>query len=60
MRSALVVYVALTALTLAVFAIWPELDRMVAHYFFDPKGFFAQDSFERSAREFFRLTHSSC
>ncbi len=56
MRSALAVYVALTALTLTVFAIWPELDLAVARYFFHSGGFFGDNSFERSAREFFRVT----
>jgi lipid A 4'-phosphatase len=56
MRSALAVYVALTALTLAVFAIWPELDLTVARYFFHSGGFFGDNSLGRSAREFFRVT----
>jgi lipid A 4'-phosphatase len=54
--KALIAYVALTVLTAGVFAIWPELDLIVAHYFFHAGEFFGQDSFERSARDFFRVT----
>jgi len=39
MNRALVVYVGLTALTLAVFALWPGLDLAVAHYYYDRGGF---------------------
>jgi lipid A 4'-phosphatase len=56
MSRALVVYVALTALTLGVFAIWPDLDLEVAHYFYDGGGFIGRDALERFGRDFFRVT----
>ena len=56
MSRALVVYVALTALTLGVFAIWPISISMVAHYFYDGEGFVGRDSLERFGRDFFRVT----
>ena len=56
MRSALVAYVALTVLTLGVFALWPELDLIVARYFFHAGSFFGGDEDLRFAREFFRVT----
>src|SRR5690242_8499067 len=55
MMKALLVYVALAALTLAVFAIWPGLDLRAAHYFFHDGGFFGRDRFERLLRDFFRM-----
>jgi lipid A 4'-phosphatase len=54
--KALIVYVALTFVTLAVFALWPGLDLIVARYFFHGGSFSGGDSFERSARETFRVT----
>jgi len=56
MSRALLVYVALTALTLGVFAIWPNLDLIVAHYFYDGVGFAGRDSLDRFGRDFFRVT----
>jgi lipid A 4'-phosphatase len=56
MRSALAVYVALAALTLGVFALWPELDLDVARYFFHRGSFFGGDQLLRFARDFFRVT----
>jgi membrane-associated phospholipid phosphatase len=56
MSRALVVYVALTALTLGVFAIWPSLDLTVTHNFYDGGGFFGRGSLARLARDFFRVT----
>jgi membrane-associated phospholipid phosphatase len=56
MNKALLVYLALAALTLAVFAIWPELDLAGAHYFYHRGGFFGRDRLERSAGDFFRIT----
>ena len=56
MTRALIVYVALTALTLAVFALWPGLDLAVAHLFYDHGGFIGNESFERFGRDFFRVT----
>jgi lipid A 4'-phosphatase len=56
MRSTLAVYLALAALTLGVFALWPGLDLTVAHYFYHDGGFFGGDSYERFGRDFFRVT----
>jgi lipid A 4'-phosphatase len=56
MSRALVVYVALTLLTLGVFAIWPDLDLRVAHYFYDGAGFAGSDALARFGRDFFRVT----
>jgi lipid A 4'-phosphatase len=56
MRSALVAYVALTVLTLGVFALWPELDLIVARYFFHAGSFFGGDEALRFARDLFRVT----
>ncbi len=56
MNKALLVYVALAALTLGVFATWPELDLAGARYFYHGGGFFGRDSFERFGRDFFRVT----
>ena len=56
MRSALAVYLALAVLTLGVFALWPELDLIVAHYFFHAGGFFGGDTVLRFARDVFRVT----
>jgi|SRR5271166_1853837 len=53
--KALSVYVALTALTLAVFALWPQLDLVVAHYFYGG-GFIGHDRLDRLGRDFFRVT----
>ena len=54
--KALAVYVALTALTLAVFAFWTRLDLVVAHVFYDGGGFIGHESIERFGRDFFRVT----
>jgi lipid A 4'-phosphatase len=56
MSRALVVYVALAALTLGVFTIWPNLDLIVAHYFYDGGGFAGRDSLARFGRDVFRVT----
>ena len=40
--KALIVYLALAVLTLGVFALWPELDLIVAHYFFHAGDFFGR------------------
>ncbi len=56
MSRALVVYVALAALTLGVFALWPNLDLIVAHYFYDGGGFAGRDSLARFGRDVFRVT----
>ena len=44
------VYVALAALTLAVFALWPGLDLAVSHLFYDNGGFAGQTAGEKFAR----------
>jgi membrane-associated phospholipid phosphatase len=56
MNKALFAYIALAALALAVFAIWPELDLAGARYFYHNGGFFGRSSFERFGRDFFRVT----
>jgi lipid A 4'-phosphatase len=56
MSKALFVYIALAALTLAVFAIWPELDLAGARYFYHQGGFFGRNGLERFGRDFFRVT----
>ncbi len=56
MRSALIIYVGLTVLTLGVFALWPQLDLMVARYFYHGGSFFGGDQDLRFARDFFRVT----
>ena len=56
MNKALFIYIALAALALAVFAIWPELDLMGARYFYHQGGFFGRNDFERFGRDFFRVT----
>src|SRR5580693_2459687 len=56
MNKALFVYIALAALALAVFAIWPELDLAGARYFYHGGGFFGRNDFERFGRDFFRVT----
>jgi lipid A 4'-phosphatase len=56
MNKALLVYIALTALTLAVFAIWPRLDLAVSHLFFGDAGFEGDGLADQFARDFFRVT----
>jgi membrane-associated PAP2 superfamily phosphatase len=56
MMRSLVVLLALTALTLVVFALWPGIDLAVAHYFYDRGGFIGRDGLERFGRDFFRVT----
>jgi lipid A 4'-phosphatase len=56
MNKALLVYIALAALTLAVFAIWPDLDLAGARYFYRGGGFFGRNDFESFGRDFFRVT----
>jgi len=55
-NRALLVYVALAAVTLAVFAIWPRLDLAVSHLFFRDGAFDGDGLPERLARDFFRVT----
>ena len=54
--KALGLYVALTALTLIVFAVWPGLDLAVSHDFYDGAGFIAPDALARFGRDVFRVT----
>jgi lipid A 4'-phosphatase len=56
MMRPLLVYVGLTALTLAVFAVWPGVDLVVAHYFYDRGGFIGREPLDRLGRDFFRVT----
>jgi membrane-associated phospholipid phosphatase len=52
----LFVYLALAALTLAVFAVWPNFDLIVAHQFYDRGGFIGHAALDRLGRDFFRVT----
>ena len=54
MRWILVV-MALIALTLALFALWPGVDLFVAHAFYDRGGFAGHDGLERFGRDVFRV-----
>jgi membrane-associated phospholipid phosphatase len=45
----------LIALTLVVFAVWPSLDLVVAHHFYDHGGFAGHSGLERFGRDFFRV-----
>ena len=56
MNKALLVYVALAALTLAVFAIWPEVDLAVSRLFFRDGEFDGEGLADQLARDFFRVT----
>src|SRR5271157_5012639 len=56
MSRALAGYVALAALTLGVFTLWPNLDLIVAHCFYDGGGFAGRDSLARFGRDVFRVT----
>jgi lipid A 4'-phosphatase len=52
----LILYVALAALTLVVFAIWPRVDLAISHRFYDGGGFIGHDALARFGRDFFRVT----
>ena len=54
--KAFLAYVALAALTLAVFGLWPDLDLAVAHLFYDGGGFIGRDGPDRFGRDVFRVT----
>jgi len=56
MNKALLLYVVLAALTLGVFAIWPELDLTVSHLFFWDGSFDGDGLPDHLARDFFRIT----
>ncbi|MGO8799407.1 MAG: phosphatase PAP2 family protein [Roseiarcus sp.] len=55
MRKSLVVLVGLTLATLAVFALWPQIDGEVSRAFYGPAGFIGRTPPERAARDFFRV-----
>ncbi len=55
MPRPLVVLLALTLLTLVVFALWPALDLAVSHRFYDGGGFIGHSALERLGRNFFRV-----
>jgi membrane-associated PAP2 superfamily phosphatase len=46
----------LTLATLAVFALWPQIDLAVASFFYGGAGFIGHAPWERAARDFFRIT----
>jgi lipid A 4'-phosphatase len=50
------VYLALSALTLIVCAIWPGLDLAASHLFYDGGGFIGHERLARLGRDFFRVT----
>jgi lipid A 4'-phosphatase len=54
--KALTAYVALTVVTLAVFALWPGLDLAVSHIFFRDGRFDGEGLPDHLTRDFFRLT----
>jgi lipid A 4'-phosphatase len=54
--KAFFVYVALAALTLALFAVRPDLDLAIAHRFYDGGGFIGQAALEKFGRDVFRVT----
>jgi membrane-associated PAP2 superfamily phosphatase len=56
MTRSLAALLALTALTLVVFALWPGIDLAVSHVFYDRGGFIGRDGLERFGRDFFRVT----
>ncbi|MBV9289325.1 MAG: phosphatase PAP2 family protein [Hyphomicrobiales bacterium] len=56
MNRALLVYVALTALILVVFALYPGLDLDVSGLFFTAGGFVGNGALARLGRDFFRVT----
>lgn len=55
MRHPLTLLLALLALTLVVFALWPGLDLAIAHLFYEPGGFIGRSAVARNWRDFFRL-----
>src|ERR1700676_5608433 len=56
MRNILLALVALTLATLVVFALWPQIDLVVARAFYGETGFIGHDPFERAIRAFFNIT----
>ena len=49
-------YVALALLTLSVFGLWPEIDLVASHFFFDKGGFIGRSGLEKFGRDVFRVT----
>jgi lipid A 4'-phosphatase len=56
MRNIFLGLLALTAATLAVFALWPQIDLDAARVFYGDSGFIGHDPFERAIRGFFNIT----
>ena len=56
MSERFLVYVALAALTLAVFGLWPDLDLSRRAFFYDGGGFIGRDGLGRFGRDVFRVT----
>jgi lipid A 4'-phosphatase len=56
MRNVFLGLVALTLATLAVFALWPQIDLDIAGAFYGDGGFIGHDPFERAIRAFFNIT----
>jgi lipid A 4'-phosphatase len=52
----LLALIALLAAVGAIFALRPDIDLAVAHFFYDRGGFIGHDGLERLARDFFRVT----
>ena len=55
MRNILLGLVAVTLATMAIFALWPQIDLDVARVFGGPDGFIGRTPLERAARDFFRV-----
>ena len=55
MSKALLAYVALAAVTLVVFGLWPGLDLAVSHIFFSDGSFDGDGPIDQGARGFFRV-----
>ena len=56
MRNILLGLVAVTLATMAVFALWPQIDLDVARAFYGADGFIGHTALERAARDFFRVS----
>lgn len=56
MRNVFLGLVALALATLAVFALWPQIDLDAARAFYGDTGFIGHDRFERAIRAFFNIT----
>jgi lipid A 4'-phosphatase len=51
----IVLCLALIALTMIAFALWPDLDLRLAHDFYDHGGFSGHEQLEKFGRDFFRV-----